>query len=232
MNRGVTQFLPCAVEEVLTLAAAPGNSVGIEPEGGPAVSVAAPFISIITVAQQTTSTGPWSISACQRTYCPRVCRTSISYLWATRGLPGTETHHYYILIRASVDKCTAVRWSCVSMQTQLCYCKRGVQSFQSHDLHASRQCKWVSTLIMQLTLIYQLIMKPKPINKTNKMSADWSTLTLWLEGCELVINGLSDLTGCTGAGQEVSMDSHFEWDCKTLQDSWVCRAQTFSWNYS
>lgn len=38
------------------------------------------------------------------------------------------------------------------------------------------------------------------------MSADWSTLTLWLEGCELVINGLSDLTVCTGAGQEPSVD--------------------------
>lgn len=48
---GVTRFLPCAVEEVLTLATAPGNGEGIEPEGGPTVSVAAPFISIITVTQ-------------------------------------------------------------------------------------------------------------------------------------------------------------------------------------
>lgn len=40
---------PCAVKVVLTLAAASGDSGGIEPEGRPAVPIAAALISIITV---------------------------------------------------------------------------------------------------------------------------------------------------------------------------------------
>lgn len=48
--------LPCAVEVVLTLAAASGDGGGVEPEGRPAVPVATTLISIIAVGQQSTST--------------------------------------------------------------------------------------------------------------------------------------------------------------------------------
>lgn len=51
----ITQCSPGAVEVVLTLAAASGDSGGIEPEGRPAVPVTTPLISIITVRQQSTS---------------------------------------------------------------------------------------------------------------------------------------------------------------------------------
>lgn len=63
-------YPPGAVEVVLTLAAASGDRGWIEPEGRPAVPIAAALISIITVEQQSTSTPqPIDISIWKRTYC-------------------------------------------------------------------------------------------------------------------------------------------------------------------
>lgn len=78
----ITQSSPGAVEVVLTLAAASGDSGGIEPEGRPAVPVTTPLISIITVGQQSTSARHLiNISMWKGTYCYTACYTSLTYLY-------------------------------------------------------------------------------------------------------------------------------------------------------
>ena len=164
---------PCAVEVVLTLAAASGDSGGIEPEGRPAVPIGAALISIITVRQQSISTQhPINISMWKGIYCHRVCSTSLSYLalynrWPG-GLSGTEAHHYYVLIKAAVDECAVVVSSSVYIHPG-----RGLFPYTrttnsdlpaENDLHLTEQGKQVSIPITGMTLIYQLITKPEQIN--------------------------------------------------------------------
>lgn len=80
-SKSIRCYSPCAVEVVLTLAAAPGDSGGIEPEGRFAVPVATALVSIITVGQQSTSRHHLiNISLQIGTYCHTVCSISLSYL--------------------------------------------------------------------------------------------------------------------------------------------------------
>lgn len=66
--------------------------------------------------------GTQSISACKKGHivirsAPYIPALSISLLLEARGLSRTDTHHYYVLIKAAFDKCVTAMWSSVWKHT-------------------------------------------------------------------------------------------------------------------
>lgn len=122
-------------------------------------------------------TAPRSISACEKGHIviecvPHPSLISLYNRWPG-GLSGTEVHHYYILIKATVDECaTDPLCEAVCMDTHLktkgvCFAYTRTTDLDlppEHDLHLTKQGKQVPVPITVMTLIYQLITRPEQIN--------------------------------------------------------------------
>lgn len=163
-----SQSLPCAVEVVLTLAAASGHRGGIEPESRSAVPVPTPLISIITVRQQSTaSLHQINISMWKGTYCHTMCSTS--YLSLYNWWPGNCLAQRRIIIMywlgplltKAPQRCEAVCMKTYHREGLLSYIgttSSACQHFQSkHHLHLAQQGKQMPILIMVMTVINEWI---------------------------------------------------------------------------
>lgn len=172
-------YPPSAVEVVLTLAAASGDRGRIEPEGWPAVPIAAALISIITVEQQSTSTPqPIDISIWKRTYChPGHSRPCLICLFITADRGPVWRRLIIIMYRLrllSTNASLPNELACGNKRRRGVWCRysgtdwltdwlsHACWGFQSqHEFCPIQRGRQMPDLITGMTLINQLISNPE-----------------------------------------------------------------------